>query len=240
GFGTLQLGEDQLRLAYERQEPYIDGTRGFCYGPVRIGMKAIGSFGISGAPLSRQTLEAVGTLLGIAIERARAVEQLSRAEADRQGERLKSALLDSITHNFRTPLTSIKASVTTLMSPRPPQPEQQRELLHIMDEECDRLNKLVEDASEMAKLEAGEIELKLEPVAVRMLVETALAYCKTSLTGREVRLHIPPGIPAVRADLPRAKEVLVHLLENANLYSAKDKPIAVSAETSGSQVALSV
>jgi len=85
----------------------------------------------------------VGTLLGIAIERARAVEQLSKTEADRQSERLKSALLDSITHNFRTPLTSIKASVTSLLSERPPSAEQRHELLQIMDEECDRLNRLV-------------------------------------------------------------------------------------------------
>jgi two-component system sensor histidine kinase KdpD len=240
GYGTLQLEEEQLRLAYEREEPYVDGSRGFCYGPVRIGMKAIGSFGISGAPLSRQTLEAVGTLLGIAIERARAVEQLSRTEADRQGERLKSALLDSITHNFRTPLTSIKASVTTLLSSRPPEAHQQQVLLEIMDEECDRLNKLVEDASEMSKLEAGEIELEFRPVSVQTLVETALAFCKTSLGSREVRLQLPPDLPSVRADLPRAKEVLVHLLENANLYSGKDKPIVVSAENNGTMVSLSV
>jgi len=168
GYGTLQLEEEQLRLAYEREEPYVDTARGFCYGPVRLGMKSIGSFGISGAPLTRQTLEAVGTLLGIAIERTRAVEQLSRTEADRQSERLKSALLDSITHNFRTPLTSIKASVTSLLSAHPPQGSHQQELLEIMNEECDRLNKLVEDASEMSKLEAGEIELEFRAVpAVR-------------------------------------------------------------------------
>src|SRR5579859_8137147 len=240
GYGTLQLEEEQLRLAYEREEPYVDGSRGFCYGPVRIGMKAIGSFGISGAPLSRQTLEAVGTLLGIAIERARAVEQLSRTEADRQGERLKSALLDSITHNFRTPLTSIKASVTSLLSSHPPQGSQQRDLLEIMNEECDRLNKLVEDASEMSKLEAGEIELRFEPVPPRQLVDAALANCKTSLASRNVRIEIPQVISPVRVDLARAKEVLVQLLENANLYSGKDAPIVVSAENKGKFVSFSV
>jgi len=240
GYGTLQVEEEQLRLAYEREEPYVDSARGFCYGPVRIGMKAIGSFGISGAPLSRQTLEAVGTLLGIAIERARAVEQLSRTEADRQGERLKSALLDSITHNFRTPLTSIKASVTSLLSERPPVAEQRQELLEIMDEECDRLNKLVEDASEMSKLEAGEIELEFKPVAVRELVDTALANCKMSLGAREIKLQLPSDLPPVRADLLRAKEVLVHVLENAHLYSGKEKPIVVSGERSGNFVMLSV
>ena len=240
GYGTLQLEEEALRTAYEREEPYVDAARGFCYGPVRIGMKSIGSFGISGAPLSRQTLEAVGTLLGIAIERTRAVEQLSRTEADRQSERLKSALLDSITHNFRTPLTSIKASVTALMSERPPAAAQQRELLYIMDEECDRLNKLVEDASEMSMLEAGEIELEFHSVTAQELIETALASCKTALGGREVLVQLPTGLPRVRADLPRAKEVLVHLLENANLYSEKDRPIIVTAENNGGVVTFSV
>src|SRR5580765_471155 len=240
GFGTLQLEESQLRLAYEREEPYVDSAQGFSFGPVRLGIRSIGSFGISGAPLTRQTLEAVGTLLGIAIERARAVEQLGRTEADRQSERLKSALLDSITHNFRTPLTSIKASVTSLLSAQAPTGKNQQELLEIMNEECDRLNKLVEDASEMSKLEAGEIELEFRPVTVQELIDTALANCKISLANRQITIQIPAGLPPVRADLARAKEVLVHLLENANLYSGKDKPITVSAENGGHFVMVSV
>ncbi|HEY1422101.1 MAG TPA: DUF4118 domain-containing protein [Candidatus Acidoferrum sp.] len=240
GHGTLQVEEEQLRLAFEREEPYCDAARGFSFGPVRLGMKSIGSFGISGAPLTRQTLEAVGTLLGVAIERTRAVEQLSRTEADRQSERLKSALLDSITHNFRTPLTSIKASVTALLSANAPEGVQNRELLEIMNEECDRLNKLVEDASEMAQLEAGEIELEFRAVPVQELIDTAMANCKTSLASREVRLQVPADIPAVRADLTRGKEVLVQLLENASLYSGADKPIVVSAESNGNLVSFSV
>ena len=240
GYGTLQLEEEQLRLAYEREEPYVDTARGFCYGPVRLGMKSIGSFGISGAPLTRQTLEAVGTLLGIAIERTRAVEQLSHTEADRQSERLKSALLDSITHNFRTPLTSIKASVSSLLSTHPPQGPHQQELLEIMNEECDRLNKLVEDASEMSKLEAGEIELEFRTVPAHELIDAALANCKSSLLTRDVRIQVPEGLPPVRADLARGKEVLVQLLENANLYSEKDQPIVVSAESNGNFVLFSV
>jgi two-component system sensor histidine kinase KdpD len=240
GFGTLQLEEEQLKTAFEREEPLIDPEKSFSYAPVRLGMKSIGSFGISGARLTRQTLEAVGTLLGIAIERARAVEQLSKTEADRQSERLKSALLDSVTHNFRTPLTSIKASVTSLLSKRPPNTAQSQELLEIMDEECDRLNRLIEDASEMARLEAGEVELKLRPVEVRSLIDAAMENCRYALGDREIKLQIQDGLPPVRADLARAKEVLVLLLDNANLYSEKDKPIVVSAESNGNSVMISV
>lgn len=240
GFGTLQVEEEQLRIAFDREEPLVDAARGFCYAPIRLGMKSIGSFGISGSAPSRQTLEAVGTLIGIAIERARAVEQLSKTEADRQSERLKSALLDSITHNFRTPLTSIKASVTSLLSDHPPAQEQQRELLDIMNEECDRLNQLVEDAAEMSRIEAGEIELEFEAVPVKELVGTALSNCRNALGSREIVLEIPADLPAVRADLQRAKEVLVQLIENANLYSPRDKRITIGAENNGSFVQFSV
>jgi len=240
GFGTLQLDEEQLRAAFGREEPTIDHVKGFSYAPIRLGMKSIGSFGISGARVTRQTLEAVGTLLGIAIERARAVEQLSKTEADREGERLKSALLDSITHNFRTPLTSIKASVTSLLSGKPLKAEQSHELLEIMNEECDRLNRLIEDAAEMARLEAGEVELAFAPGTVQQLIDAAIDTCKFALAGREVSFEVQNGLPPVRVDLARAKEVLVNLLDNANSYSEKGKPIVVSAESNGNVVMISV
>ena len=130
--------------------------------PVRMGTRSFGSLAVSGPLLSRETLEALGTLIAIAFERARAVEELGKTEASREGERLKSALLDSVTHDFRTPLTSIKASVTSLLSGAEQMKPDQRELLTVIDEECDRLNQLVGDAAEMARLDAGEFELNLE------------------------------------------------------------------------------
>jgi len=77
-------------------------------------------------------------------------------------------------------------------------------------------------------------------VSARELIDTALAYCKAALGGREVRVTLPEGLPRVRADVPRAKEVLVHLLENANLYSERNQPIIVSAEMNGGVVTFSV
>jgi two-component system sensor histidine kinase KdpD len=240
GFGTPQLEDERMRLAFSRDEPIIEFAGRFSFAPVRLGARPIGSFGISGSAPSRQTLEAMGTLIGIAIERARAVEQLSKTEADRQGERLKSALLDSITHDFRTPLTSIKASVTSLLSERKPSAAQQQELLTVIDEECDRLNRLVEEAAEMSRLEAGEFELELSAVPIQQLIEAALEHCRHALGSREVCVHLPPGLPPVRADLHRAKEVLIQLIDNAILYSRKDRPIVISAETDGNSILTSV
>jgi two-component system sensor histidine kinase KdpD len=240
GMGALQLDEERLRDAFSRDEPSVSAQEGFCFAPVRLGVRPIGSFGISGLPPSRQTLEALGTMIGIAIERARHVELLGKAEANRQGERLKSALLDSITHDFRTPLTSIKASITTLLSNGATSPAQQKDLLSVINEECDRLNHLVEEAAEMARLEAGELELKLVPVAVRDIVDTTLAHSRKALGGREVRVQLPPSLPLVCADRDRAREVLGHLVDNANHYSPADRPILISAEPTGKFVIISV
>jgi two-component system, OmpR family, sensor histidine kinase KdpD len=240
GFGAAHLDEAQLKTTFLRDEITIDADRGISFVPVRLGVRAIGSLGISGARLSRQTLEAVGGLVAIAVERARAVEQLGETEAERQGERLKSALLDSITHDFRTPLTSMKAAVTSLLSKDCPPQEQAKELLSIIDEECDRLNHLVEEASEMARLEAGEVELHFAPVRVETLVQSALASLKTALAGRTVDVRLAGNVPRVRADAERAAEVLLKLIDNANLYSPKEQPITISAELTADFVTFSV
>src|ERR1700687_6118839 len=174
GFGVSHLGEEKMKAAFLNDEISMEPQQGQYFIPVRLGVRAIASLGVSGSQLSRQSVEAVSTLVAIAIERARAVEQLGQTEAERQGERLKSALLDSITHDFRTPLTSMKAAVSSLLGSGKTDAAQSRELLTIINEECDRLNRLVEEAGEMAKLEAGEFELNLGPIPVEEIIQAAL------------------------------------------------------------------
>jgi two-component system, OmpR family, sensor histidine kinase KdpD len=240
GFGAAHLDEDRMKTTFLRDETTVDSELGLYFVPVRLGVRPLGSLGISGSELSRQTLDAIGSMVAIAIERARAIEQLGETEAERQGERLKSALLDSIAHDFRTPLTSIKAAVTGLLAPAPPNPDQSRELLTVIDEECDRLNHLVEEAAEMARLESGEVELHFVPTPIEKIIQAAREYSKASLAGRTIHLNVSSGLPPVRADLDRAKDVLVQLLDNANLYSPKDQPITISAELTGDSVTTSV
>ena len=229
-----------MKIAFLNDELAVDAERAEYFIPVRMGVRPIASLGISGAQLSRQSLEALGTLVAIAIERARAVEQFGQTEAERQGERLKSALLDSITHDFRTPLTSMKAAVTGLLASAEFDSPQSHELLTIINEECDRLNHLVEEAGEMAKLEAGEVTLDLAPTSIEDIIDAALAHCKSALAGRRVDVRVADGLPPVRADLERAKESLVQLIENANLYSPKEQPITIAAELTGDTVTTSV
>jgi two-component system, OmpR family, sensor histidine kinase KdpD len=235
-----QLDIEQLSAAVGRDAPLIDPSAGVCFAPVRLGVRPIGSLGISGAVLSRHTLEALGTLIAIAVERARAIEQLGQTEAARESERLRTALLDSITHNLRTPLTSIKAGVTTLLGRQQNGNPEQRELLMVINEEADRLNRLVGEASEMSELEAGEVHLEREPHEVEELIESALEQTRPLLAGREVQVKVAQGLPPVSIDLPRAREALVHLIENAHQYSPPGESIIVSAEGAGTFVTISV
>ena len=240
GYGASHLDEERMKTAFLRDEMTIESSQSIYFVPVRLGVRAIGSLGISGARLSRQTLDAVGSLVAIAIERARAVEQLGQSEAERQGERLKSALLDSVTHDFRTPLTSMKAAVTSLLAKGKEAAPQAHELLSIINEECDRLNHLVEEAAEMARLEAGEIELHFVPTSIEEIIQGALTLSKSSLGAREVRVKVAPDLPPVEADPDRAQDILVKLIDNANLYSPKEQPIIVTAELTGDSVTTSV
>src|ERR1700723_1507579 len=235
-----KLDLETLKAVVVRDEPLLDVANSICLVPLRLGVRPIGSLGVSGTMLSRQTLEAVGTLVAVAIERARALEQIGLTEAARESERLRTALLDSVTHALRTPLTSIKASVTNLLSNQSLADRQREEMLTIINEESDRLNRLVGEAGEMARLDAGEVELRIESRPIENVINAALPQCKLSLGCREVRINVAPGLPHVRMDLGRAREALVHLLENANQYSPPNQPITVTAEATPDFVVTSV
>ena len=235
-----ELSEGLLESVSGRGELVVNEEQQLCYLPLRIGVRSVGSLGLEGAVLSRETLEAVGSLIAISIERAGAVETLARSEATRESEKLRSALLDSVTHEFRTPLTAIKLSVTTLLSPDPVSAEAKQELLTIINEETDRLNRLVGEAAEMAQLDAQQVELRREPHAVQEMLQAALERSKQALTGREIKLQVPEDLPQVRVDLERIAEVLVQLLENAAKYSPPASPIVITAEHTRSMVTISV
>jgi two-component system sensor histidine kinase KdpD len=156
-----------------------------------------------------------------------------KVESTRESESLKSVLLDAITHDFRSPLTSIKASVTGLLDDLEFDREQRRELLTIINEECDRINRLVGEAAEIARLESGEVKLDLASHSVGELLSAALAECKSATANREICLAVKHQDSRLLVDLSLAKRVLVHLITNANLYSSPGKPIRIATQVRG-------
>jgi two-component system sensor histidine kinase KdpD len=233
-----KFDENILRSTLLRGEPITQ--EGVSYVPLRLGMRTVGALSVTGDALSRETLDALGSLAGLAIERARALEALSKNRAEQEHERLRSALLDSVTHEFRTPLTSIKASVTTLLSGAILEDQGRRELLTVIDEETDRLNRLVGEASEMAQLDSGMFKLDLQPHSISEALETAVQDAKAALDGHPVEVVASETLPKVRIDLPRIREVVMHLLENAGKYSSPGIPIKITSEVKGDRLVTSI
>jgi two-component system, OmpR family, sensor histidine kinase KdpD len=236
---AVEADEEKLRSVTARGE-LIRPDTGPSYIPLRVGVKTVGALAVTGGTLSRESLEAIGSLSGLSIERARAVEQLTVHRAAQESERLRTALLDSVTHEFRTPLTAIKASVTSLLSTPSLQDEQRHELLTIIDEETDRLNRLVGEAAEMAQLDSGMFKLELRPHDIRDAIEPALDAARHLLQKHDVEVSIAEHLPAVNMDVERIREVITHLLENAAKYSPSATKIRVTAERQGRNVTVSV
>jgi two-component system sensor histidine kinase KdpD len=210
------------------------------YIPLRLGVRAIGAMAVSGRLLPRETAEAIGSLVGTAIERVRAVEELTATQAARESERLRSALLDSVTHEFRTPLTSIKASVTGLLAQEDHDPALQKELLTVINEEADRLNRLIGEAAEMAQLDAHAVRLERHAISIVEIVESVLDDLRGVLLNHSLETDISPDLPAVFADYDRIRQILTHLVENAAKYSPAGTPIRISAESKNGFVVTSV
>ncbi len=229
-----------LQLVCMRGEPMTDPEKQTVFMPLRMGVRVVGSMGVSGAQLSRETLDAMSSLIAIAIERAGAIEKLGRAEAARESEQLRSTLLDSVTHEFRTPLTAIKASATSLLSNPSLDAAPRLELLTVINEESDRLNRLIGEAAEMAQLDANQFELQLEARPILQAVDAALLKARPALAQHPVDVRLPSDLPLVRMDGARVTEVITQLLENAAKYSPLDSPIQITGEVGNRMVMISV
>ncbi|MEP7074437.1 MAG: DUF4118 domain-containing protein [Acidobacteriota bacterium] len=198
-----------------------------------------------------------GELSAYARRRARESERLyeelqgafktaTEAEALKQSERLKSALLDAVTHDLRTPLTSIKASVTTLLDSEGGHrtieldSSGRREFLDIINEESDRLNGFIESMVELARVEAGSIGAGKALANVEEIVTTALDRARKLLASHPIAVHLEPELPLIRVEARAIAEVIYNLVENAAKYSPAGSTIAITAKTHGDAVLILV
>jgi two-component system sensor histidine kinase KdpD len=231
------VSDHALLAAAEVDELSIDTGRMLATAPVRLGGRPLGSMALIGPLPSEQTLRAIVNLIAITIEKARALEDASQAEAARQGEVLKSALLDSLAHDIKTPLTSIKAAVTSLLGSRG---GANQELLTIINEEADRLNHLAAEVVAMARIEAGKLHLDKQPVEIANLISGALTELPGSLKGRPFTVQVPEDLPPAEVDSEFAQQVVKQFVENALKYSPEGTPISISAELKGAKIVIGV
>jgi K+-sensing histidine kinase KdpD len=160
-----------------------------------------------------------------------AAERARQAEILEQSERLKSALLDAVTHDLRTPLTSIKAAVTTLLDEAEVtlDDEARREFFEVINEEADRLNHFVENMVELARIEAGAVSLRRRWSSVEEIV--AMARARADVLTRDHRLEVEfeSELPVARVDASLIAEVLYSLIDNAAKYSPSGSRVKISA-----------
>ena len=174
-----------------------------------------------------------------------AFERASQAEALKQSERLKSALLDAVTHDLRTPLTSIKASITTLLDDTRAaefalDKESRLEMLEVIDEESDRLNRFISGLIDLARIDAGELQLRRQWGVIDEIVSTALARAQPLTQEHEVEVKIEEELPAVRVDERAVSEVVYTLIDNAAKYSPRGTKIKITAGVSDGMIEMAV
>jgi K+-sensing histidine kinase KdpD len=146
----------------------------------------------------------------------------------RQSEKLKSALLDAVTHDLRTPLTSIKASITTLLDATLDR-DSRVEMMEVIDEESDRLSRFINGLIELARIEAGELQLRRRWGAVDEIISTALQRAEPITRNHRVELQVEKELPGVRVDERAVSEVVYTLIDNAAKYSPKGSTIRLIA-----------
>ncbi|MBZ5635444.1 MAG: hypothetical protein LAO55_20160 [Acidobacteriia bacterium] len=172
-------------------------------------------------------LQGIANLVAIGLERARAQDLASQIEAARRSEKLRTTLLDAMAHEFKTPLTSIMAATTALMS-NPDQPANSKaELVKIADEEAKHLNELIDDAVEMGRLDTANIQLHTERSNVGELVREVVASMHNVIDGRPLNVVCDDHPPAAPVDRRLVKLAIKQLLDNALKYSPPETPVTI-------------
>jgi len=177
-----------------------------------------------------------------------AFDRASEAEAIKRSERLKSALLDAVTHDIRTPLTSIKASATLLLEDRNEtessaklSEEEQQAILEVIEHSANRLDRFVEGIVDLARIEAGDLDLHRNWGAVEDIIDAALAQAEPLTRNHEIKVVVAEELPVVRVDARTVTEVIYTLLDNASKYAPTGTRITISArETASDTIELAV
>ena len=216
--------------------------------PLRTPRGTIGVIGIEPPnpkePFPNETERALAALIdqsAIAIERTQLVDETIQARHIADSERLRNAILSSLSHDLRTPLASILGAVTTIRTFRQELSENERDdLLAAIEEESRRLSRFVSNLLDMTRLEQGSVELKRDPVDIGDAVRAAVERSRKSFPDREIAVTIEPGLPAIRGDSGLTEQMVFNLLDNANKYSPPGTPTAVHARRDGTAIVLTI
>jgi two-component system sensor histidine kinase KdpD len=229
--------DDQLRDAALHGGSFSDTQHKRVITAVRLGSDPIASVALQGAHMPDSVVQGIANLVAIGLERARAQELAHQVEAAKQSEELRTTLIDAMAHEFKTPLTSIKAATTALLSSPDQSAQSRRELLTIADEEADHLKELIDDSIEMARLDTAHIDIHLELSNLSEIVREVAAATEAE---RPVTVTCGQELPAIPLDRRLVKLAVKQLLDNALKYSPPGTPVEVAVSAGGDSAVIEV
>jgi two-component system sensor histidine kinase KdpD len=241
------------RWAFQKAEAAGRGTgtlptARFQFRPMRVSARPIAVIGIDPGEAeealpaaSDAALQSIIEQAAVAMERTRLVDLAAQAENAAEGEKLRAALLSSISHDLRTPLASIVGSVTSLRTLGGKMSSADRtDLLLTIEEEANRLSRFVSNLLDMTRIEAGAIDVRREAIDVGEVIRTTAQRAAKLFGSRNVKVTIADTLPLVRADAALLDQVVFNLLENAYKYSGPQSVTRIDASADGGNIRLSV
>jgi two-component system sensor histidine kinase KdpD len=235
-----------------RRRPRIVGLAGsrapLACVPLRVGAAAVGVLQVSGRIAARvftpddlRLLEAFADEAALAVDRNRLLHEAARAEALQEADRLRAALLSAVSHDLRTPLAAIKASVSSLLDPDVAWDAAARhELLTAIDEETDRLTRMVSNLLDLSRIEAGALRPETDRYDVGELIETVAGRMARAVAAHRLVLDVPADIGDASLDYVQIGQVLANLIENAAKFAPAGTTIRVAARRRVGEVEISV
>jgi len=227
------------RNAYLQDSALEDADANTWSHVLRLGSKPIGAITLRGPELDRLTIVSIASLAAIALERARSLDNESHAEAARQTEQLRTAVLDALAHAFKTPLTVIRAASSGLLEAGRLSIDD-AEIAALVDEQAEHLNRLTSELLQMARIDAAAVKLRRERVCVLTVVEDVLGRFSEQLRGRRVSVPDSATNLEVYGDREILTTALEQLIDNAAKYSTPGSPISVTAEENLGEMIIAV
>jgi two-component system, OmpR family, sensor histidine kinase KdpD len=232
--------DSQLREAALQGTAFADAERTRVITAVRLGSRPIASLALQGARLPDSVLQSITNLVAIGLEWARAQELASEIEAARRSDRLRTTLIDALAHEFKTPLTSIRAATTALLAKPDEPPSNAARMLKIADEEAAHLEKLIDNALDIAQLDSDHIDADFEVCDLCEAVQEVVASSKIEIRDRAVDLVCDEKLPPVVFDQRLVKLAIKQILDNAIKYSPSGTPIGIRTIRMNSTVAIEI
>ena len=232
--------DTQLREAALQGSAFTDAEGKRVITAVRLGAEPVAGLALQGSRMPDSVLQSIANLVAIGLERARTQNLTHEIEVAKRSERLRTTLIDAMAHEFKTPLTSIRAATSSLLSNPDGSPERARQMLKIADEEAARLEEVIDNALDMAQLESERIDVDLEIVDLNEMVREIVSYMNTESRDRRLVFDPKGPLPSAPMDQRLMKLAIKQLVDNALKYSPADTMVTLRTIHSNGTLTLEV